>query len=324
MKRYLIKRVLMIIPMLLVITFMSYLIMDLAPGDPTLAFVDLERQRVTKEFVAEMREKLGLNQPFYIRYFKWLAMAVQGNLGYSMVSHRAVTWEISQRVNVTLIICVVALVLQAFIGIAIGIVAALHHGTWLDTLLNLISYLSMSIPYAWVCLLLISLFTLKLGWLPSTGLHDLMLINPTKWEYFVDTLKHMILPVFCMIIPNIGSWARFQRGAFLDAMSQDYVRTARSKGLTEKKITWKHILKNASLPTITSIAGSLPSVVTGSVMIESVFGIPGLGGALTSAASNRDYPMAMASLLITGLLTLAGVLVSDIMYALVDPRIRYQ
>jgi len=324
MKRYLIKRVLMIIPMLIVITFISYLIMDLAPGDPSLAFVDFERQRVTKEFVAEMREKLGLNQPFYIRYFKWLSLALQGNLGYSLVSQRAITWEISQRVNVTLLICLVALVLEAFIGIAIGIVAALHHGTWLDTLLNLFAYISMSIPYAWICLMLISLFTLKLGWLPSTGLHDLMLFNPTKWEYFVDLLKHMILPILCMIIPNIGSWARFQRGAFLDAMNQDYVRTARAKGLSEKTITWKHILKNASLPTITSIAGSFPTVITGSVMIESVFGIPGLGGALSSATSSRDYPMAMASLLITGLLTLAGILISDIMYALVDPRIRYQ
>jgi peptide/nickel transport system permease protein len=324
MKRYLIKRVLMIIPMLIVITFISYLIMDLAPGDPSLAFVDFERQRVTKEFVAEMREKLGLNQPFYIRYFKWLSLALQGNLGYSLVSQRAITWEISQRVNVTLLICLVALVLEAFIGIAIGIVAALHHGTWLDTLLNLFAYISMSIPYAWICLMLISLFTLKLGWLPSTGLHDLMLFNPTKWEYFVDLLKHMILPILCMIIPNIGSWARFQRGAFLDAMNQDYVRTARAKGLSEKTITWKHILKNASLPTITSIASSFPTVITGSVMIESVFGIPGLGGALSSATSSRDYPMAMASLLITGLLTLAGILISDIMYALVDPRIRYQ
>lgn len=324
MKRYLIKRVLMIIPMLIVITFISYLIMDLAPGDPSLAFVDFERQRVTKEFVAEMREKLGLNQPFYIRYFKWLSLALQGNLGYSLVSQRAITWEISQRVNVTLLICLVALVLEAFIGIAIGIAAALHHGTWLDTLLNLFAYISMSIPYAWICLMLISFFTLKLGWLPSTGLHDLMLFNPTKWEYFVDLLKHMILPILCMIIPNIGSWARFQRGAFLDAMNQDYVRTARAKGLSEKTITWKHILKNASLPTITSIAGSFPTVITGSVMIESVFGIPGLGGALSSATSSRDYPMAMASLLITGLLTLAGILISDIMYALVDPRIRYQ
>lgn len=324
MKRYLIKRLLMIIPMLIVITFISYMIMDLAPGDPSLAFVDFERQRVTKEFVAEMRTKLGLDQPFYVRYFKWLALAVHGNLGYSLVSQRPIMWEISQRLNVTLIICLISLILEAFIGIAMGIAAALHHGKWLETLLNLIAYISMSIPYPWICLILISLFTLKLGWLPSTGLHDMMLFNPTKWEYFVDTLKHMILPVLCMIIPGLGSWERFQCGAFLDEMNQDYVRTARAKGLSEKKITWKHILKNASLPTITSIAGSLPSVITGSVMIESIFGIAGLGGALTSATSSRDYPMAMASLMITGLLTLVGILVSDVMYALVDPRIRYQ
>ena len=310
--------------MLIVITFMSYMIMDLAPGDPTLSFVDFERQRVTKEFVVEMRVKLGLDKPWYIRYFKWLDRAVHGNFGYSMVSQRSVVWEISQRINVTLIICLIALVLQAFLGIALGIAGALHHGRWLDTALNLLSYISMSIPYAWLCLLLISLFTLKLGWLPSTGLHDMTLINPTRGEYLADTAKHMVLPILCMVFPGFGSWARFQRGAFLDSMNQDYVRTARAKGLAEKTITWKHILKNASLPTITSIASALPTVITGSVMIESIFGIPGLGGALTSAASSRDYPMAMASLLITGLLTLVGILISDIMYALVDPRIRYQ
>jgi peptide/nickel transport system permease protein len=150
-----------------------------------------------------------------------------------------------------------------------------------------------------------------------------MATNLTPWQQFLDQGKHMVLPIVCMTLPGIGSWARFQRGAFLEAQNQDFVRTARSKGLSERKITWKHILRNASLPTITSIAGMLPSVVTGSVLVESVFAMPGLGGALTSAASNRDYPMAMASLLITGLLSLAGILLSDVLYAIVDPRIRY-
>ncbi len=323
MKRYLVKRLLLIIPMLIVITFISYMIMDLAPGDPTLAYVDFEKQRVTKEFVEEMRVKLGLDKPFYVRYFKWLVNVLQGNLGYSLVSQRAVTWEISQRINITLVICLLATILQALIGIALGIASALNHGKFWDNFIQIICYITMSVPYAWICLLMITVFTLKLGWLPSTGLHDLMLVNPTKWEYFIDTAKHMILPMLCMIIPGFGSWARFQRGAFLESMNQDYVRTARSKGLAEKTITWKHVLKNASLPTITSIAGSLPAVITGSTMIESIFGIAGLGSALTSGASSRDYPMEMASLLIIGLLTLGGILLSDVLYALVDPRIRY-
>ncbi len=323
MKRYLIKRLLMIIPTLFVITFISYMIMDLAPGDPTLAFVDFEKQRATKEFLAELREKLGLDQPWYVRYFKWLGRAFRGEFGYSLVSQRSVAWEISQRVNVTLIMCLVSLLLSAFLGIALGIWAALKHYKWQDTLIQILSYITMSLPQTWICLGLTLIFVLELGWLPAQGLKSLMLSNPTPWESFVDQLKHMILPITCMTIPSIGSWARFQRAAFLEAMSQDFVRTARSKGLAEKKITWKHILRNASLPTITSIAGMLPGIVTGSVLVESAFGVPGLGGALTRAASQRDYPMAMASLLITGLLSLAGILISDVLYAIVDPRIRY-
>lgn len=323
MKRYLIKRLLMIIPMLLIITFISYMIMDLAPGDPSLMYIDFEKKNVTREYIEEMREKMGLNRPFYVRYFLWLKQVFQGNLGYSLVSQRSVAWEIGQRLNVTLLMVLIATVLQAFIGIALGIIGALNHGKLWDSFIQVICYITMSIPYSWLCLLMITLFTLKLGWLPSTGMHDLMLINPTRAEYIADTVKHMIMPILCMVIPGVGSWARFQRGAFLDAMNQDFVRTARAKGLSERRITWKHVLKNASIPTITSIAASLPNVITGSTMIESVFGISGLGSALTSAASSRDYPMEMASLLIVGLLTLLGVLLSDILYAIVDPRIRY-
>jgi len=309
--------------MLFVITFVSYMIMDLAPGDPTLAFVDFERQLATKEFLAELREKLGLNAPWYVRYFKWVQRALHGDFGYSLVSQRSVKWEITQRVNITLLICAVSLLLSAFVGIAMGIWAALHHYKWQDTLIQLLSYLTMSVPAAWFCLLLMSVFVLKLRWFPAQGLKTLSLANPTPWQAFVDQLRHMVLPIIAMSVPQLGSWARFQRGAFLDAKNQDYVRTARSKGLPERKIVWKHILRNASLPTVTSIAGALPGVVTGSVLVESVFAIPGLGGALTGAASSRDYPMAMASLLITGLLTLVGILISDVLYAIVDPRIRY-
>ena len=313
----------MIIPMLLIITFISYMIMDLAPGDPSLMYIDFEKKNVTREYIEEMREKMGLNRPFYVRYFLWLKQVFQGNLGYSLVSQRSVAWEIGQRLNVTLLMVLIATVLQAFIGIALGIIGALNHGKLWDSFIQVICYITMSIPYSWLCLLMITLFTLKLGWLPSTGMHDLMLINPTRAEYIADTVKHMIMPILCMVIPGVGSWARFQRGAFLDAMNQDFVRTARAKGLSERRITWKHVLKNASIPTITSIAASLPNVITGSTMIESVFGISGLGSALTSAASSRDYPMEMASLLIVGLLTLLGVFLSDILYAIVDPRIRY-
>lgn len=324
MKKYLIKRLLMIIPTLLVITIVSYMIMDLAPGDPTLAFIDFEHNRATPEILAQMREKLGLNGPWYMRYFRWLQQVFQGNLGYSYISQRSVVWEISQRINVTLVICLISLLLSAFIGIVLGIIAAVKQYKWQDNLIQVLSYITMSVPQAWISLLLLYVFALKLGWLPASGLQSLMLVGGTPWEVFVDKLEHVILPIACMTIPSIGSWARYQRGAFLEAKHQDFVRTARSKGLSERTITYKHILRNASLPTITSIAGMLPSVVTSSTLIESVFGIPGLGGALTSAVTNRDYTMTMASLLILGVLTLLGVLLSDILYAVVDPRIRYR
>lgn len=324
MKQYLLKRVLMLIPTMLIITFVSYMIMDLAPGDPALAWVDFENNRATPEVLAEIRVKLGLDAPWYLRYFKWLQQVFQGNMGYSMVSQRSVKWEISQRVGVTILICLISLLLQAAIGIALGILSAIKQYKWQDTFISVMSYLSMSLPQSWICLVLLTIFVLKLRWLPASGLRNLMASGMTPWESFVDLLRHMILPIICMTVPGFGSWARYQRAAFLEAKNQDFVRTARSKGLSEQTIRWKHILRNSSLPTITMVAGMLPGVVTGSVLVESVFAIPGLGGALTSAASRRDYPMAMASLLIVGLLSLLGILLSDVLYAVVDPRIRYK
>lgn len=324
MKKYLIKRLLMIIPTLFVITFITYMIMDMAPGDPTLAWIDFEHNKATPEVLAEMREKLGLDKPFYVRYFKWLGQVLRGNLGYSMISQRSVVWEVSQRINVTIILCLVSLLSTAFIGIALGIFSALKQYKWQDMLIQTVAYITMSIPQAWICLLLLLVFSVKLGWFPSSGLRNLMLVNATRWRVFADKLRHVVLPLVCMTLPGIGGWIRYQRGAFLDAKNADFVRTARSKGLSERTINWKHILRNASLPTITSIAVMLPSVITSSTLVESVFGIPGLGGMLTSAVSARDYTMTMASLLILGVLTLVGILLSDILYAVVDPRIRYK
>lgn len=322
MRKYIIRRLLLIIPMLFGITVISYLIMNLAPGDAAAMYVDPERMNEDPQAIEKVREMLGLNDPVYIRYFKWLREALKGNFGYSYLSKQPVLQEIKARIGPTVMLSLLTMVIEVTVGIGLGVYSARHQYKFSDYALSLFAFAGMSVPAFWYAMVMILLFTLTLGWLPSMGLTTPGLSGP--WYVMaIDRAKHLIMPVAAMSLRGIGSWMRYQRSSYLEVMNQDYMRTARSKGLDERTITWTHAFKNASIPIVTMIGGTLPGLIGGTFVIESVFGLPGLGRFGTQSIMGRDYPSVMAVTFFTSILVMVGVFISDILYAIVDPRIKY-
>lgn len=323
MRTYLIKRILLMIPMLLGVTIISYFLMNLAPGDPVTMYVDYEKGPPSPEELQRVREQLGLDKPIIIRYVLWLKGVVTGDLGYSMMSRKPVLYEIQQRIGTTLLLSVLSMITSLIFGLLIGIICALNQYKLADYILSVLAFASLSIPGFWLGMMMILLFTNKLGWLPSVGLSDVSLVNPNIFEVFIDRVRHLIMPVIAMSLSSIGSWARYQRSAFLEVVGQDYIRTARSKGLSERAITLRHAVRNSCLPIITLLGMSLPSLIGGAFLIESIFGLPGMGRLGINAINQRDYPVIMATTLFSSILVLLGTFLSDVLYAIVDPRIRY-
>lgn len=324
MRKYILKRLLIMIPMLLGITIVSYLIMDLAPGDAITSMIDPEKLGVmTNEQIIEARAKLGLDQPVIIRYFKWLGQILQGNFGYSYVTNGYIMDEIRGRITVTVMISLVSMLVSIVAGIALGVLCAVKQYKWQDYLISTFSFIGFSVPSFFLSMVVILIFSIKLGWFPAVGLRSLFVKNLTPWQSFLDMAHHCVLPIFVYSVSSIGSWARLQRASFLEVKNQDYVRTAISKGMSNAVVNFRHILRNASLPILTSIGGCVPALVSGSFIVESIFGIPGLGAYGTNAILNRDYPVVMATLFFSAILVMLGNLLSDILYSVVDPRIRY-
>lgn len=323
MSRYVFKRLLSFIPMMLLITFISFLIMDLSPVDPVTMYLKPGQEAITQERIEEVRHELGLDQPLVIRYVYWLKEAVQGNLGYSLSTKKPVLTEISSRIGTTVLVQLLTLVVSAVGGIMLGVYSARHRYSFQDTSITVLTFMGISIPNFYLALLMILLFTMKLGWLPSVGLNTVGLVDPTWLEVFWDRVKHLIMPVAVCSMAQITGWTRSQRNMFLDVVNQDYIRTARAKGLDEKTVVWKHAFKNSSLPIITSLGMALPTLISGSFIVETIFAIPGLGSLGTDAIMKNDYPIIMATLMFASFLTLLGPLISDILYVAIDPRIRY-
>ncbi|MGI6250093.1 MAG: ABC transporter permease [Anaerolineaceae bacterium] len=323
MRKYLTKRILIMIPMLFGITLLSFLIMNLAPGDPVMMFVDRERGAPDPAEIARVRAQLGLDKPLGVRYVYWLKNTISGDLGYSMFSRQPVLTEIQLRIGNTILLALLSMVVSAILGMLVGLICALNQYKLVDYILSILAFIGLSLPGFWLAMMLILFFTNKLGWLPSVGLIDLSLINPPLWVDIWDRVKHLILPVTAMSLSSIGGWARYQRAAFLEVQQQDYIRTARSKGLSERVISFRHAFRNAALPIITILGMSLPGLIGGTFLIESIFSLPGMGRLGLVAIMNHDYPVIMAVTLFSSILVLLGTFLADVTYALVDPRIRY-
>ncbi len=322
MRKYILKRLLIMIPMLFGITVISYMVMNLAPGDAATMYVDPERMNKDPQALERVREMLGLNEPVHVRYVKWLKEVLKGNFGYSYLSKQPVLGEIKARIGPTITLSFLAMCIEVIVGIGLGIFCAKRQYKVSDYALSVFAFAGMSVPGFWFAMVMILLFTLTLGWLPSMGLTTPGLTGP--WYVMaLDRIKHLVMPVMALSLRGIGSWMRYQRSSYLEVMNQDYIRTARSKGLDERTITWTHAFKNASIPIVTMLGGALPSLIGGAFVIESVFGLPGLGRYGTQAILGRDYPAVMAVTFFSSILVMVGIFISDIMYVLVDPRIKY-
>ncbi len=321
MTGYILRRLLGLIPLLIGIIAITFLVIHLAPGKPT----SLESQfnpKVSQEVRQRLEKLYGLDQPLRVQLARWAGRLARGDLGRSFIDDRSVTVKIMERIPVTLTINVLSLALILLIAIPLGVLAATRPHGFFDRATTLFVFLGFSTPTFWLALLLMSWLGVQLGWLPVSGLHALDAERMTQWERCWDLARHLVLPVGVAAFGGLAGISRFMRTSMLNVLRQDFIRTARAKGLSEGAVLFKHALRNACLPIVTILGLSVPGLIGGSVIFETIFAIPGMGRLYFEAVMARDYPLVMGVLTIGAVLTLLGNLLADVAYAMVDPRIR--
>jgi peptide/nickel transport system permease protein len=320
---YIARRILLIIPVLFGITIVTFTVIHLAPGSPA-DIVAQSGPGVSFEARERLTKLYGLDQPLHIQYLNWFKRFVGLDFGLSFKDDRPVMEKILERLPATLILEGLSLLLIFLIAIPMGVLSAARQYSFFDKFTTLIVFIGVSIPTFWLALLLMIFFGVKLDWLPISGMRSIgSEYLPVSARIF-DYARHLIMPVFISAFGGIASLSRYTRAGMLEAIRQDYIRTARAKGLSENKVIYKHALRNALLPVITIIGFSIPGLIGGSFIIETIFAWPGMGRLGYLAIMERDYPMIMGIGVISAFLTLAGNLIADIFYAWVDPRIRYK
>jgi peptide/nickel transport system permease protein len=322
MIRYIIKRLLFMIPMLIGITIICFVVMHLAPGSPT----DMETQmnpRVSAEMKERLRAMYDLDKPLHVQYLKWAKKLLVLDLGTSFSSDRRPVWDkIIERLPITIILNVLSMFLILLVAIPIGVLSAVRQNSLFDRITSVLVFIGFAMPTFWLALLLMILFGVQLGWLPISGIHSLNYEYLPAGKAFLDLIKHLIMPVLLSAFGGLAGFSRYMRANMLEVIRQDYITTARAKGLSEKVVIYKHALRNALLPVVTILGLSVPGLIGGSVIFETIFAIPGMGQLFYMAVMSRDYPTVMGILFIGALLTLLGNLLADVSYAIVDPRIR--
>ncbi|MCI6920027.1 MAG: ABC transporter permease [Lachnospiraceae bacterium] len=313
MGKYILKRILIAIPVLIGITLIDYAIMCLA-GSPLEM---LKGPRISDAALQAKEIAAGLDKPLIVQYFVWLWQLLQGNLGYSMKSYEPVSAMIGSHIGPTLLLMGASLALSLLIAVPAGIYSAVKQYSKGDYAVVTASFIGSSIPSFFLALILIYIFTVKLGILPSGGMNTLGMDGSVA-----DTIRHMVLPVTVLAVSLAGSNIRYIRSSFLEILQQDYLRTARAKGIGYKRVIWKHAMRNALLPVVTVIGMQIPMLFGGAVIIEQVFSWPGLGLMTMTAIMGRDYPVIMGVCLLSAVVVLVSNLITDILYALVDPTIQ--
>lgn len=330
MIRYIVKRILSMIPVVIGVTLISFFIIHLAPGKPTDIMTELN-PKITPEARERLEKYYGLDKPVIVQYGLWLKRIALLDFGNSFSTDaRPVLqkiWDTSvplldRKLSITLLINILSLMLILGCAVPIGVYSAVRPYSVLDRISTVFVFVGFATPKFWLGLILMILFSVKLGWLPISGIKSLYFANLSGVDQFSDRLQHLILPVFVSAFGGIAGISRYMRSSMLEAFQNDYIITARAKGLTEKTVIYKHALRNALLPIVTILGLSVPGLVGGSVIFETIFGIMGIGQLSYQAVMTRDYPVIMGLLFITTILTLIGNLIADICYALVDPRIR--
>ncbi|HBA87526.1 MAG TPA: diguanylate cyclase [Geobacter sp.] len=323
MANYLIKRILMLIPLLIGITLITFTVIHLAPGEPVEMQTAMS-PKVSAQSRARLREFYGLDKPLYVQYGLWISHLARLDFGRSFApDNRPVLDKIKERIPITISLNVIALILEFGIAIPIGIMAAVHRDTLLDRGISVFVFVGFAVPTFWLALLCMYLFGVKLSWLPISGIHSLGSEHLPFLARMGDMAKHLLLPVAIATFGSLAGLSRYMRSTMLEVLSQDYITTARAKGVKERIVIYRHALKNALLPVITLLGFSLPGLIGGSVIFETIFAIPGMGQLFYQGVMARDYPLVMGILVIGACLTLIGNLLADLSYALADPRIRH-
>ena len=323
MLSYTIKRLINCIPLLLGITLITFFVIHLAPGNPTF-YEGALNPKVKPEAVKRLEKIYGLDKPLYVQYFNWLKRIAKADFGTSFVDGKPVIKKILERIPITLTINLLSLIIVLIVAIPIGIISAVKRDSLIDKGLTVFVFLGFSMPGYWLALLLMILFGIKLRLLPISGLESLTAGQLKGLALWIDRAKHLILPVFVSAFGGLAGFSRYMRQSMLEVLSQDYIITARAKGLSETQVIKRHALKNSLLPIVTLLGLSVPGLIGGSVIFETIFAIPGMGQLFYEAAMARDYPTIMGILTIGAVLTLIGNLLADITYAFIDPRIRYE
>jgi peptide/nickel transport system permease protein len=323
MLAYLLKRFFMLLPLFIGITLITFVVIHLAPGEPVEMQTALSPKASAKSR-ERLREYYGLDKPLHVQYLSWLGRLSRLDFGRSFSPDgRPVIDKIKERIPVTLTINFIALLLEFGLAIPIGIIAATNRNSLIDKGITLFVFIGFAVPTFWLSLLMMYIFGVKLGILPISGLHSLGGDRLTGIAWLLDTAKHLILPLGVATFGALAGLSRYTRATMLEVLGQDYITTARGKGLPERLVIYRHALRNALLPVITILGFSLPGLIGGSVIFETIFAIPGMGQLFYQGVMSRDYPLVMGILVIGALLTLIGNLLADLLYAVADPRIRH-
>jgi peptide/nickel transport system permease protein len=317
MVTYIIRRLILSVVVLIIVTVAVFTGMRFLPGDPIRMIIPASEQAdMTEEQLAAIKAQFGLDKPIVIQYFNWVGGLLHGDMGLSIQKRAPVAGEIMRRLPITLHIGLTAFVIGIIIGVPAGVICAVRRQKWIDTVVTTASNLGITIPVFWLGILLIYLFSLYLNWLPVAG-------YTSPFDDFWLSTRQLIMPVICLAVFPISSMARQTRSSLLEVMRQDYIRTAWSKGLTERAMIVKHALKNGLIPVVTLAGLSLSVIVGGSVIIETVYNIPGIGRLAVSSIIGHDYPFVQGIILVIALFILVINLLVDLAYGWLDPRIRF-
>ncbi|MDY4194039.1 ABC transporter permease [Bariatricus sp. HCP28S3_E4] len=315
MRRYIVKRILQMIPVIILVSIFSFMIIHFAPGDPINMYI---RQDMTQQEIDELRVDLGLDGTIAEQYLAWLSNICRGNWGNSLINHQPVAKQIFEKLPATLLLMGTSFVLSILMSIPLGLVSGMKKNKAADQFISIFAYIGISIPAFWLALMLIIIFSLNLHWLPSNGMRTV------GSNSVLDILWHLILPGIVLSVGNTAVFTRYIRSNTITQLEEEYVLTAKAKGVSKRRIMTGHVLKNCLLPIITIAGMNLASLVTGSFIIESVFGWPGMGTLGMSAINSRDYPMIMGFTMLSCVILIIGNFIADLLYGVADPRIKQE
>lgn len=321
MSRFIIRRLLGLIPLIIGISFLVFALLNLVPGSPTN---NIPRSpQIRPEDFERVRQNLGLDQPWHLRYFTWLGNALQGDFGNSFITYKYVSDIISAQLPNTLILSITSLLLALIISVPLGVYCAVHRNSVLDRIVTIVATAFSSIPTIWLGLMMIILFSVKfrewgLPYLPTSGVRNLR-----EPDNIMDRLEHLILPATALALLSLADWTRYIRSQMLEVIRQDYVRTAQAKGLKDRVVLMRHAFRNAMLPLVTLVGLTIPGLFGGALIIENVFAYPGIGQLTVQSLNSSDYSVAMACVMMLAILTVIGNLIADVLYGVLDPRVRF-